>query len=197
MVILVFWAWACILIISTSIAAPSLPLNGTNIITYSDTQILNDSIELSSGGIVFLPYYFAVPDSNIVLRLGFGIRRRALDPMDLRSMLVVAADQVQGQITIHGAHSWYPFLAGEQQQYTFELGGDGIRLTIVSIDYPFGLFSWGDLRDVLVGLRLYLVDGHRPRQTYFKFYENFMGLGDPIGAGCIERIPGFTGVDES
>ena len=196
MVALAFWTWIYWLIISASAGTSSLPLNATNI-TNSNPQSFNDSIELTSAGVVFLPYYFAVPDTNIVLRLGFGIRRRALDPMDLRSMLVVAADQVQEQITIHGAQGWYPHLANDQQKYVFELGGDGIRLSIVSLDYPFGLFDWGDLRDVLLGLKLYLVDGNRPRQTYFKFYENFGGLGHPVGAGRIESILGFDGVEES
>lgn len=45
--------------------------------------------------------------------------------------------------------------------------------------------TWGNLRDVLMGLKLYLVEGHRSRVCHFQFSTG--GDPDRIGQGMIVR----------
>ena len=88
-------------------------------------------------------------------------------------------DEVRRQISVHGAdgilpdHSFYyraPSLARPHQDWAFfSVGSQGI--------------TWGVLKDVLEGLRLYLEDGDRNRQAYFKIEKRVGGSLEILGLG--------------
>ena len=101
--------------------------------------------------------------------------RRSLDPSHTRSLIAVAEDYIDEEIenlppAIPGFEPLYPPEGGYYQSFSKTLG-DGIVLMVRNNDEAGKLFTWEELRDVVVGLRLYLVNGGRFWQTEFKFYN--------------------------
>ena len=119
------------------------------------------------------PHRFRVPGTDTVLHLGFGMRR-SLDPLHVRSLIAVAEDYIDEEIEnlphIPGFEPLYP-AAGGLNQLFYKTLGDGIVLMVRNNVEAGKMFTWEELRDVVVGLRLYLVDGRRFWQTRFKFYS--------------------------
>lgn len=77
----------------------------------------------------------------------------------------MAADYISQYIEKQGAYTFYP-IAEDHRQYFFQSLGDGIALTIESVVDDVW-FVWETLKEVVEGLRLYLVEGRRFRQCYF------------------------------
>lgn len=133
-----------------------------------------------------LPYRFKVPDTNILLRLGFGIRR-SLDRNHMRSLIAVAEEHIDEQIAAlppapPDSQHVYPVAQGRYQTFYKSLG-DGIRL-LIGNNYQIGkLFTWDELEDVVIGLRMYLVDGDRFWQTGFGFYVE--DVAPDMTTGCM------------
>jgi len=53
---------------------------------------------------------------------------------------------------------------------------DGVSLEVWN-DHQMAFFTWRALRNLVVGLRLYLVEGQRNYQCYFSFDEGGSTLG--------------------
>jgi hypothetical protein len=117
--------------------------------------------------IAFLPYKFHVPDTRIYLHLGFGLRRRPLDPVKMGSLIAVAEDFVNQGVEAVGRQSTYPPTVDGWQRFAYDLG-DGIELWVENLA-PGLFWRWGSLKDVLEGMRLYLIEGMRFRRTYLNF----------------------------
>ena len=47
--------------------------------------------------------------------------------------------------------------------------------------------TWGILKNVLEGLRLYLTEGGHNRQAYFKIERNVDGILEHVGSGSLYR----------
>ena len=92
----------------------------------------------------------------------------------MRSVIAVAEDYVDEEIgnlppVAPGLEILYPIEDFVYQSFHKTLG-DGIGILVENYWRAGKFFAWDDLRDVLLGLRLYLVEGRRFWQTEFKFY---------------------------
>lgn len=103
-----------------------------------------------------LPYRSKVPDTDILLRLCFGIRR-SLDRNHMRYLIAVAEEYIDEQIaalppaTPDFQHV-YPVAQGRNETFYKSLG-DGIRLMINDHHHIGKLFTWDELEDVVMGFR--------------------------------------------
>ena len=138
----------------------------------------------------FFPYSFRVPTTNIVLHLGFGIIRHRIDPAELRSLLLLTKDGIQRGIDAHGPDALFPALGNDHRQQFREHGLGTVRLDIS--DFKAGnQFCWGDVWNVVEGLRLYLLEGGRSFETHFTFWEEPNGVSHQLhrklGQGRVVR----------
>lgn len=145
---------------SPSLEPLSLPSNDA-------VQISNISYFANATNLAFLPNKFHVPNTRTYLRLGFGFPRRSLDRMKMGTLIAVAGDSVDLIIEEEGRQGLYPPSVTGIQEFVFDIG-NGLELRIYNSQ--LGLYwTFGTLRDVIEGLRLYLIVGERFRRTYFTF----------------------------
>ena len=165
-------SWLLFYLSARSIASPSpaTPISAPGVLSQPSNdgvQIPNTSYSANVSDMALLPYKFHDPNTRTYLRLGFGFRRRSLDPMDMGALIAVAGDFVDQSIEEVGLQVVYPPTAAGLQEFVYEIG-NGLKLRIwnsVLRQY----WTWGTLRDVLDGLRLFLIVGERFRRTYFNF----------------------------
>lgn len=136
------------------------PLNNT-------TEANNDTSPTPLTDLAYLPHKFHVPNTDTYLRLGFGILRRPLDPMNMGSLLLLADDWIDQQIGGLGRVAIYPPMGDGRQEFTYEIG-DGIGLSIWNFR-KWDYWTWGVLKDVVEGLRIWLIEEGRERRCYFNF----------------------------
>ena len=133
-----------------------------------------------------LPYSFAVPNTQTFLRLGFGLPRRHLDPMSLGGLLAVVQDIISEGIRVDGedAHPGVdPLFMYQTVDYSL---GDGFRLVVDSRLPATSFFTLAQLRNVVRGLELYLVEGGRPYATVFSFWDGPRSWWtSPLGHGAV------------
>lgn len=144
-----------------------LLLNNTPI--YSALPVLNVS-DSQTLAIVY-PYSFSVPNTQIFLRLGFGLVRHRLDPMSLAGLIAVMEFEVVEGIDRDGEDA-YPGLniVIDEQRFGWTLY-EGFHFEVYSVRDSGRFFTWGQLSHVVEGLRLFLVVGERPFATKFKFWD--------------------------
>ena len=135
----------------------------------------------------FLPYSFAVPDTETFLRLGFGMRRHRLDPLSLGGLIASVQDTIVQGIRIGGENlcpGVDPIFRYQELDYSL---GDGFHFEVYT-DIPAPeFFTWGELKNVVRGLELYLVQGQRPYATVFSFWDGPRSWHTrPLGHGRIE-----------
>ena len=170
-----------------STAAPSskdlgLPLFNTSHFNNATLGTNFNALTLPS----VLPYSFAVPGTQTFLRLGFGLRRRRLDPLDLGGLIAAIEDLIVQGINRDGDH-WEPGVDPIfRYQYLEYSLGDGFHWEVYT-DIPARDFvSWGQLKNVVKGLELYLVQGQRPYATVFSFWDGPRSwTTPPLGHGVI------------
>ncbi|CAF9941693.1 hypothetical protein IMSHALPRED_002850 [Imshaugia aleurites] len=160
-----------------------LPLpNTSRILNTSPISNLSEVIALP----IPLPYGFSVPNTDIYLRLGFGLPRLSLDPMSMAGLIAVIQHSIIEGIERDGAEA-FPGLdiVLDRQKFGWTLG-DGFHSKIRSIQNSGRFFTWGQLQNVVEGLRLYLIVGERYYATAFNFWD---GPGwwrrNPLGRGSI------------
>ena len=133
-----------------------------------------------------LPYSFAVPGTQTFLRLGFGVRRHRLDPLSLGGLIAAVDDLIVQGIRRDGG-DWEPGVDPifRYQELEYSLG-DGFHWDVYT-DIPApGFVSWGQLKNVVKGLELYLVQGERPYTTVFSFWDGPRSwITPPLGHGAI------------
>ena len=175
-------------IISTAVLLPSPtpPLQPKSSGTELDLNEVGNSSHLIGANTttifpIIFPHIIIVPNSETILYLRFGLRRRALSPDFMQSLLVVAEDYIHQNIEEFGAHALYPIGPDNRQEF-FKSLGDGIKLEIVNI-LPDEFFTWGTLDEVVEGLMIYLIQGERYRQCYFEF-DDGNGI---IGSGQLVK----------
>ena len=93
----------------------------------------------------------------------------------------MAADVIAQRIEVVGPQTLYPISGANRQSFHQDLG-DGVELVIEKA-FPDLFFTWGTLRDVILGLNMYLIDGRRFWQCYFNFADDF----SIVGTGQIVR----------
>ena len=111
--------------------------------------------------------------------------------MDMASLIAVVQHDVYEELAEHGPDEEFPVSAGGVQKFEYDLG-DGIGLLVQNANTGRH-FTWEVMRDVLVGLRIYLIEGRRFRQTYFNFWTGAELW--PLGSGSIHVME--SGVDQS
>ena len=133
-----------------------------------------------------LPYGFHVPGTETYLRLGFGLPRRRLDPMSLTGLIAVVQHIILEGIRDEGADAEAgvdPIFVNQRLKWTL---GDGFHLKIYSVPPAGAFFTWGQLENVLRGLKLYLIDGGRYYAVVFNFWDGPMSWWNPpLGSGAI------------
>ena len=151
--------------------SPSLTLSASSAHSANFTSLNTSSASNTSlTDRRFLPYHFRVPTTAIVLHLGFGIFRHRIDPAELRSLLLLTRDGIQHGINVHGRDALFPAMGDNHRQQFSEHGLGTVQLDVS--DFRAGnQFSWGDLWNVVEGLRLYLLEGGRSFETHFTFWE--------------------------
>ncbi|KAL8792211.1 MAG: hypothetical protein Q9195_005167 [Heterodermia aff. obscurata] len=173
-----------------NLIAPVSPLPDAN-----NSGLSNDSLAVGP----LLPHRFRVPTTHTVLYLGFGIIRNRIDWNELQSLLMIAKGAVQEGIDHHSIDTMYPRSPINGLQSFAQLGV-GIEIVVRNLNHDHSLFTWGQLYDVVEGLRLYLVEERRNYEAAFRFYE------DPaedveqsriaLGYGRIQTVRAADGVAE-
>ena len=134
----------------------------------------------------FLPYSFSVPGTETFLRLGFGLHRHRLDPLSLGGLIASVEDLVALAIRRDGPNlcpGVDPIFRYQQLEYSL---GDGFHFEMYT-DIPAPeFFTWGEIKNVVKGLELYLVQGQRPYVTSFSFWDGPRTLlTRPLGHGGV------------
>lgn len=175
-----------------------LTLNDTAQTTNAST-ISNATLNLGFKNYNQLSRSFDVPHSNIHFQFSFPTTNigeyEPINPIELRSLLLVAQFTVNERIGIsgRGAIEQYPIDPQEAYRQTFgDTLGDGFELSITNMIGFY--FTWGMLRDVLEGLMLYLVVGKRPYLVSFDFWDVPRGqkttFGNRLGSGAVRGMVG-------
>lgn len=155
-------------------------LNVSQVQNVIPTSNLSDVLTLP----IPLPYGFSVPGTQTHLRLGFGLPRHRLDPMSMAGLIAVIQHAIVEGIDRDGEEA-YPGLdmIADRQKFGWTLG-DGFYFVIRSTKNTGRYFTWGQLRNVVEGLRLFLIVGERCYATVFNFWD---GPGwwwkNPLGSG--------------
>ena len=123
----------------------------------------------------FLPHRFKVPTTDTVLDLGFGIIRHRIDMANLHSLILYAKATVIEGMEEHGVNALYPTYNTNVQQ--FSTLGINCKLWVRNLRDGERRFTWGQLYNVVEGLRLYLVQGGRNYETRFAFANSGPRLG--------------------
>jgi len=162
---------------------PSQPPNKPN---PSNTSLTKPQIPMGD---------FRVPNSNIQLAFSHPVPWHNLDRNHMRELILLAGKDVQCSIDSNptvGPDTVFTNLDGGRQEFYCDVG-DGIDLFVLSGGKwnGGGYFTWGQLRDVLEGLRRFLVEGNRFYECYFMFWDGPPGLRRPeqrwLGEGRVRR----------
>lgn len=130
--------------------------------------------------ISYYPIHFDVPNTPTALRLRLA---RPLDWMQTSIMLAVMADHISAQMQRHYAN---PLLPGGK--FDWDVGEDLAFSVMSLISSPVShQMTWGVLSDVVEGLRLFLVEGRRSRESYFRVEKVVGGKYVSAGHGMLVR----------
>jgi len=117
---------------------------------------------------------------ELVLKSG-----KALDLVPLRSLLNVAGAFVAEQLAEHGEDAFCNLLPF---QYSL---GEAIDITVWFLVDPL---TWGQLTTLLHGLKLYVVDGNRPKSYDFEIHDSAtLDIYTRIGWGNIGKPSAVSG----
>ena len=118
-----------------------------------------------------LPYGFLVPNTQIYLRLGFGLPRHHLDPLSLGGLIAFIQHAIIEGIERDGEDAFPGLNIVENRQNFGWTLGDGFHFEMHNIKGSGTFFTWEQLKDVVEGLRLYLMVGERYYATMFSFWD--------------------------
>lgn len=204
--------WICpfshiVLLFSSTAVTSTLTTNGPTSthanIALSNLDALNDSVLLSlnstatsnvSDALATLPtpliHLFPVPNTQTYLRLGFGVPWHPLDRFDMGGLIATVQYFIDQGIENYGLEG-YPGIVQLTgiQEFGYTLG-DGCHFYIRNVKGSGRYFTWEQARNVLEGLRLYLIVGERFYATSFGFWDGPGTLGNsPLGGGGL-RVGG-------
>lgn len=95
------------------------------------------------------------------------IRPRPLDREALEKLFRIVEEEVAQGIRVHGAGGNYPPVPGKEREQRFyhSQGGD-VDLSLENV----GVYTleWGQIQDILRGLKLWMVTGKRPYETEYE-----------------------------
>ena len=136
---------------------------------------------------------FHIPSSTLYLHIKFprtNSHRHPLSQYSISGVLALANDTIYQHITDDGADTFVDWLnpAGTRQQFVEVLSNEVVFGFLGLTEGP--RFTWGQMRDVVRGLYLYLVVGRRFWEAEFQATEGsrFAGL---FGIGIIFRPMGY------
>lgn len=174
--------------VADSFGAAKPPTKSLDLPLLINLQYYNTTPTSNSSNILTLPtplpYGFRVPNSRIYLRLGFGIPRHRLNPMSMGGLIAVIQHAIVEGIDEDGEeHHPNIDLLADEQNFEWTLG-DGFYFQISSVADTGRYFTWGQLKDVVEGLRLYLITGDKYYATAFNFWDGPRWWGRlPLGGG--------------
>ncbi|MCJ1460741.1 hypothetical protein MMC28_011123 [Mycoblastus sanguinarius] len=174
--LLLFYSLSC-----ATRASLIIPSNRTNWAPNLTVPSPLTNLSLPNSFPVYLPYRLDVPDTDMVLHLGFGLRPQRFNPSHVRGLIAVAQDWIAQQVEIFGPDMLFPHI-DPQVQYFYKTLGDGILLEVWNARGEI-FFTWESLKDAVEGIRLFVVVGQRFRRCYFKFGED----GLDVGQGMLRR----------
>lgn len=169
--------------------ATKLPTKTLDLPLLNTSQAYNAAPSSNSFDILTLPtphpYGFHVPNTQIYLRIGFGLPRHHLDPMTMGGLMAVVQHVIIEGINENGEEAFPAtniFLGEQIFEWTL---GDGYYFQTRNLKTGT-FFTWGQLKNVVEGLRLFLIVGERYYATDFSFWD---------GPGWWRRRPlGFGGL---
>ena len=165
-------------------SSKDLDLSLVNISDFNNISLGTNLTALTSPSV--LTHSFTVPGTQTFLRLGFGVRRHRLDPMSLGGLIAVIEDLIVEGINRDGEDfepGVDPIFRYQEVEYSL---GDGFHWEVYSNIPAPDYFTWGQLKNVVRGLELYLVQGQRPYTTRFSFWDGpRTWLTPPLGLGVI------------
>ena len=170
--------------VADTFGAANLPTKGLDLPLLMNLQSYNTTPTSNSSNISTwptpLPYGFSVPNTQTYLRLGFGLPRHRLDPMSMGGLIAVIQHAIVEGIEEDGEEHLPNIdpLSG-LQRFDWTLG-DGFYFQIMNILGTGRYFTWGQMKDVVEGLRLYLMIGKKYYATAFSFW---------VGPGWWRRLP--------
>ncbi|KAM0796650.1 hypothetical protein BDR22DRAFT_965966 [Usnea florida] len=166
------------------LSSNDLDLSPPNTSTSNNVSLGTNLTALTSPTV--LTHGFTVPGTQTFLRLGFGVRRHRLDPFSLGGLIAVVEDLIVQGIARDGEDfepGVDPIFRYQELDYSL---GDGFHWEVYSNIPAPEFFTWGQLRNVVRGLELYLVQGQRPYTTSFSFWDGpRTWLTPPLGLGVI------------
>lgn len=130
-----------------------------------------------------LPYGFSVPNTQIYLRLGFGLPRHRLDPLSLGGLIAFIQHEIIEGINRDGEDA-FPGLniVEDEQKFGWTLGY-GFHFEMHNLKGSGKYIKWEQVKNVVEGLRLYLMVGERYYATMFNFWDGVRWGRMPLGYG--------------
>ncbi len=173
-----FSSWSHLLLpfwyLTTTTTAVALNLISLNSSTGLGVSNTSESSNLTIPSL--LPHRFTVPNTDLDIRIWFGLLPRSLDLRGIEVLLAVSQDWInQENEERHPSWQLFPMDNHGHQEFGKTLH-DGVKLEVWN-DHQMAFFTWRALRNFVVGLRLYLVEGQRNYQCYFSFDEGGSTLG--------------------
>lgn len=138
----------------------SIIIDTSNLALINDTYLPNPSSRYNTT----LGAHFIIPHSRIALSVNFGSPPHyPLNPHDLMNLFDKVGDTVEGAFDQEGADIKIPHWPLGNLAFNYTLAGVEIEITHADRHS----LRWGELRAVVRGLELYLVDEHRPYRAFF------------------------------
>ena len=170
---------ACLCILQFSQLATSLPaqqLDSPSTLHVQNSTAVDSSIALKAFSIsaTLAHEIFPIPNSPLILDLQ---PRGGVLPASVKSILLTADAWVARKISIFGPDA--------PSDYIWEYG-TGERPFTRLIIWSFGdTLTWGQLKTIIDGLWLFLVDDVNEQFTYWEIYDGEVAEKSRIGAGAI------------
>ncbi|KAL8972603.1 MAG: hypothetical protein Q9183_000461 [Haloplaca sp. 2 TL-2023] len=111
-----------------------------------------------------LPHHYKVPNSETVIRMGFG--ERITDREALWELLVICEHAVRELVQEYGLFGEVHWESPQRQLWGYDLGA-GVKITVMNRANK--VMWYGQLLSLMVGLKEYLVDQNRPNEVSFIF----------------------------
>ena len=181
-----FFAYLCILQPSPVVRSlPAQQLSPPSTLQASNSTAPDSSVALPAFPVpaaTLAHEVFSIPNSPLILDLQ---PRGGVSPESVESILLTADTWVARKISIFGAD------APSDPIWEY---GTGERPFTRLIIWSFGdALTWGQLKTIVDGLWLFLVDEGNEQFTYWEIYHGEVAEGSRIGAGAIVDAGSLSG----
>lgn len=134
-----------------------------------------------------LPYTIVIPNTPFFLHIGFGERRKRMVQFDMGGILALANDTICHLIGQFDEDTEVPFIQ-ENHRRTFreETQPHRVRFGMVDTADTRHRFTLGLVRNVIIALYTYLVEGSRFWNTVFEVTVGPRYSGEALARGVVK-----------